>query len=134
MQDVSEEFIDHEARLRTKKEVESRYREILKQAKTVQEILSVETEIGNIRSEIESIEGRLKYLSDQVSMSTLNITYYQKTGTDFGFASKFVQALKSGWDILLIFIIGIVNLWPFIIIASIFGLLYRRWKKGKRTN
>ncbi len=133
VQDVSEEYIDHKARLRAKKEVETRYREILKQAKTVQEILSVETEIGNARSEIESFEGRLKYLSDQVSMSTLSITYYQKIGTDFGFFSKLGTAFKSGWEFFLVFLIGAANLWPFILILSGFGWLLRRWRRHKRV-
>jgi hypothetical protein len=56
-QDVTEEFIDVEARLKTKKELETRYRELLKQAKTVQDIVSIEGQIAAVRSEIESMEG-----------------------------------------------------------------------------
>lgn len=131
-QDVTEEFIDVEARLKTKKELETRYRELLKQAKTVQDIVSIESQISNVRSEIESMEGRLNYLKNQVSFSTLNVSYYQIIGTDFGFATKAFRALGRGWDNLLSFLIFLVNLWPFILI--ILGVAWgtNRWRKRKK--
>jgi Domain of unknown function (DUF4349) len=129
VQDVTAEFIDVEARLKTKRELETRYREILKQAKSVEEILSIETQIANVRSEIESFEGRLKYLSDQVSFSTLNLSYYETIGTDFGFASKFVDGLSSGWKNLLWFFLALTNLWPFVFIAL--GVFYWLWRRRK---
>jgi primosomal protein N'' len=126
-EDVTEQFIDVEARLKTKKELEARYREILKQAKTVDEIVSIENQISNVRSEIESMEGRLNFLKNQVAFSTLNVTYYETIGTDFGFATKFVQSLKGGWDNLLAFIIFLVNLWPFVLGLAV--LLFWFWKR-----
>jgi len=134
-QDVTEEFIDVEARLKTKKELEERYREILKQAKTVQDIISIESQIANVRSEIESMEGRLNFLKSQVSFSTLNVSYYETIGTDFVFASKFVHSLKGGWDNLLAVIIFMVNLWPFVIGLSLIVIwLWRKRMKRKDTN
>jgi Domain of unknown function (DUF4349) len=134
-QDVTEEFIDVEARLKTKKELEVRYREILKQAKTVEDIISIESQIANVRSEIESMEGRITFLKSQVSFSTLTVTYYETIGTDFGFASKFVHSLKGGWDNLLAFIIFMVNLWPFVIGFTILVIwLWRRRMKRKIPN
>ena len=126
-EDVTEQFMDVEVRLQTKKELEARYREILKQAKTVEEIVSIESQIANVRSEIESMEGRLKYLKNQVAFSTLNVTYYETIGIDFGFASKFVQSLKGGWDNLLAFIIYLVTLWPFVLGLS--ALVFWFWRK-----
>ncbi|PKP17228.1 MAG: hypothetical protein CVU05_15920, partial [Bacteroidetes bacterium HGW-Bacteroidetes-21] len=67
MLDVTEEFVDIQARLKTKKETEERYREILKSARTINEILEVESYLKSVREEIESAEGRLKYLNDKVS-------------------------------------------------------------------
>jgi hypothetical protein len=134
-QDVTEEFIDVEARLKTKKELENRYREILKQAKTVQDIVSIESQIGSVRAEIESMEGRLKYLNSQVSYSTLNVSYYEVIGTDFGFASKLIRSLGQGWDNFLAFIIVLVNLWPFglLIVAAIGLLKYLRRRKMRNS-
>ena len=131
-QDVTEEFIDVEARLKTKKDLEARYRELLKFAKKVDEMLSIENQIGNVRAEIESMEGRLNYLKNQVAFSTIKITYYELTGVDFGFASKFVHSLKNGWDNLLTFLIAMVNVWPFLMLMGIGAVLYLRYKKRVR--
>ncbi len=126
-QDVTEEFIDVEVRLKTKKELETRYREILKQAKTVEEIITIESQIANVRSEIDSMEGRLKFLKNQVAFSTLSLTYYETIGTDFGFASKFVESIKGGWGNLLTFIIFLITLWPFVL--GIATLCFWWWRK-----
>jgi len=131
-QDVTEEFIDVEARLKTKKDLEARYRELLKFAKKVDEMLSIENQIGNVRAEIESMEGRLNYLKNQVAFSTIKITYYEVTGVDFGFASKFVHSLKNGWDNLLTFLIAMVNVWPFLMLMGVGTFLYLRYKRKVR--
>jgi hypothetical protein len=131
--DVTEEFIDVEARVNTKKELELRYKEILKRASRVDEILNIEREIGKLRAEIESLEGRLNYLKNRVALSSLTITYYEKTSSPFGFFSKFYQALKNGWTYLLWFIIIITSLWPFILIMLIVLFVILRFSKRKKV-
>lgn len=131
LQDVTEEFIDVESRVTTKKQLESRYIGLLSKAKTVEEILSIEKELGILRSDIESIEGRLKYLKDQVSLSTLTIDFYQIISTTPDFALKLGQALVTGWKILLGFIIGLVNIWPFIILLGLIIFLTIKFRRKK---
>ena len=89
--DVTEEYIDIEARIKTKKELQAGYAELLKKAVKVDEILNIEKEIGNLQTEIESVEGRMNYLKDRIAFSTLTVTYYQKTTSAFGFSSKLVD-------------------------------------------
>jgi hypothetical protein len=131
--DVTEEFIDLETRLKTKKELETRYLEILKQARSVEDVLSVEREIGNVRSEIESMEGRLNYIKNKVSFSTLNVNYYQLINPDFGFGSKLIASLSNGWENLLSFLIGIMNLWPFILLISGGTWFFIRWRRRSKA-
>ena len=131
-QDVTEEFIDVEARLKTKKDLEARYLDLLKLAKTVEDMLSIESQLGSVRAEIESMEGRLNYLNNQVAFSTIKVSYYELTGINFGFASKFVYSLKNGWDNLLTFLIAVVNVWPFLILVGCGVFLYARYKKRFR--
>ncbi len=136
VQDVTEEYIDIETRIKTKKELENRFKEILKQAKTVEEILSIEKEIGILRTEIESIEGRLLYLKNSIALSTLTVEYYQRTSSAFRFSSKFGHALKSGWNWFLTFIIGLTNIWPFILIiigGISLGFRIDRKRKNKKN-
>jgi len=127
--DVTEEFIDVSARVKAKKEMETRYLALLKQAKTVSNMLEIERELGNIRAEIESIEGRLRYLTDQVAYSTLSVTYYEKIHSQTAFGKHFREGFRNGWNNLVWFFIGIVNLWPFLLLAGIGIWLFRRWRK-----
>lgn len=131
--DVTEEFLDISARLKTKKELEKRYLELLKKANKVSEILDIEKEIGQLRSDIESIEGRLNYLQDQVGVSTIHFNFYEQFSVQTEYGEKFKTGFKNGWSNLIHVFIGLVNLWPFIIliIAIIFSIRYIR-RKNRR--
>lgn len=131
--DVTEEFLDIEARLKNKKELEKRFLEILQKAKTVKEILDVEKEIGQLREDIESAEGKLKYLQNQVSFSTLDVSFYKTVYNETNFARKFKNAFKNGFENLKSFLIGLINIWPFVILLGLIFFLFRKWRK-KRKN
>lgn len=133
VKDVTEEFLDIQARLKTKKELENRYIDLLKQAKNVTEILEIEKQIGELRSEIESIEGRLKYLQNKVSFSTLTMTFYESLPNQTEFGQKFNNGFRNGWDNLVWFFVALTNIWPFIliVIGLIFGIRMYRRKKQK---
>lgn len=135
-QDVTEEYVDIHARLKTKKEVEARFVEILKKAKTIEEILHVENQLRTIREEIEAKEGRLKYLQNQVGLSTIDLNVYQTLDYKYdppkskSFWERMARSLDQGWKGLLSFIVGITNLWPFwLILIGTFFLLRRIIKR-----
>ncbi len=137
-QDVTEEYVDITTRLKTKKEVRDRYVEILRtRAKSVKDVLDAEEQIRIIQEEIEAKEGRLRYLKDQVGMSTINLELFQTieyrpepNAFHESFWSKMVGGLKNGWELLQGIVIFFVNIWPLLIIG---GLLWwkRRWVWSK---
>lgn len=132
--DVTEEYIDVETRINTKKELENRFKELLAQATSVDEILSIEREIGQLRTEIESAEGRLKSLSNKLAFSTLEISFYEKTSVPFQFLQKVSDGIKNGWTNLLWFFVALINIWPFIIAGIVFAVVWRaRKKRLKKT-
>lgn len=130
--DVTEEYVDVESRLKTKKELENRYKVLLQKARSVDEILKIEKQIGDLRTEIESIEGRYKYLNDRISYSTLTVVFYENTSSGFGFISKFVQGIKNGWKNVLWVIIGLINLWPFLILLATIVFIIMRKRRNKK--
>jgi len=73
-QDVSEEYLDLEARLRTKKALEAQFLEIMKQARKVQDALDVQSQLADVRTEIERLEGRRRFLENQAALSTITTT------------------------------------------------------------
>ena len=70
--DVTEEFTDLQARLGNAEAQEATYLEILDLATTVEDVLSVERVLADVREDIEVYEGRIKYLEDRTSMSTIS--------------------------------------------------------------
>jgi transcription antitermination factor NusG len=73
-QDVTEQYSDLQAQLRNAKAQEETYLAILKQARTVEETLKVQEQIGIIRGQIESLQGRIQYLTNSTSYSSINIS------------------------------------------------------------
>ncbi len=132
---VTEEFIDLEARLEAKKTLEKRYLELLSKAKNVKEILDIERELSKIREEIEAKQGRLKYLNNRVSLSTLNIEFYKvtsETGVTVSYGSKMWNAIKSGFNGLSLLFLGVLHIWPFIVVIIVAFFLLRRWYNKKQ--
>lgn len=136
-QDVTEEYMDIEIRLKTKKEVRDRYVDILRnKARTVEEVLKAEEAIRVVQEEIESREGRLNYLKNQVSLSTINLEIYQEVPytPDRGQRASFWTRLKhsgsNGWQLIINIVLGLVTIWPLLLIG---GLLFwgRKWIKRK---
>ncbi|MBI4598584.1 DUF4349 domain-containing protein [Candidatus Uhrbacteria bacterium] len=72
-QDVTEQFTDLQAQLRNARAQEQVYLEILKKAETVSDVLAVQQQLGMIRGTIESLEGRIQYLENQTSYSTISV-------------------------------------------------------------
>lgn len=127
-QDVSEEFVDIQSRLQTKKEVHARYVDILiNKAKTVEDVLKAEQQIRTLQEEIEAKEGRLRYLQAKVSMSTINLEIYQKADFAYipdSFEKPYITKAKAGfdngWGIVTGFSLLLINLWPLILLLVLF--------------
>ncbi|MFA5436566.1 MAG: DUF4349 domain-containing protein [Candidatus Neomarinimicrobiota bacterium] len=116
--DVTEQFIDVETRLKTKKQTMERYQELLQKAQTVSDIINVEDKIRRLQEEIESQEARLKYLSTQVEMSEVRIDIYEVIKTGYvperstGFLSILLRSLHDGLNGMIVVFFWIVRLWP----------------------
>lgn len=133
-QDVTEAYIDIDARLKAKKVLEARYLELLKRANKVSEMLEIEAQLSAIREEIEAKEGQLRYMQSQVSMSTINIEFYKTVANEGGatisYGSKIWNAIKSGLNEISNFFIGLLSIWPFLIILAVIAhFIRKRFKK-----
>lgn len=72
-QDVTEEFVDLSARLENLEATAERVRSFLDDAETVEEALAVNQELSRLESEIEAMKGRLQFLSQSASFSTITV-------------------------------------------------------------
>jgi hypothetical protein len=134
--DVTEEYIDVASRIKTKKVLEERYYGLLKKATKISEMLEIEKKLSEIREEIEAKEGRLRYLQNKVSMSTLDINFYkpvaqgQKATVSYG--GRIGNAFVSGFNGISNFFIQLLGIWPVIVTLVVLFILIR--KRLKRKN
>lgn len=136
--DVAKEFVDLESRLKTKREVEQRYAEILrKNAGTITELLEAEQKIGELHGEIEATVSRMNYLRDRVSYSTINLESYQlithqlANNDDSTVGRDFKEALSAGWSGLVNFALILAYVWPLLTIGIAIGSFY--WIRKRRV-
>ena len=72
-QDVTEEFIDLEARIKTQKALEAQFLGIMRQAYKVEDALEVQRQIAEVRTEIERLEGRKRFIENRSSLATITV-------------------------------------------------------------
>lgn len=134
--DVTEEFVDLQARLKAKKKLEERYLQLLSKARNVKDMLEIERQLAIIREEIEAKQGRLKYLQSQVSMSTIHLNFYEMIplvkAPSQTYISRLWRAAKGGFTGIGDFVIGITYLWPFILIGIFVAFIVRRTIRNRK--
>jgi hypothetical protein len=91
-QEVGQEFIDLEARLRNLGSQEAVLLRLMDEATTVQDTIRVQNELQRVQLEIEQIEGRLRYLRDQTELGTITMGL-----TEEG-APQAAGAFGRAWD------------------------------------
>jgi hypothetical protein len=134
VQDVTEEYVDVSSRLVAKQRVETRYLDIVRQAKTVKDILEVEEQIGIVRSEIESMQGKIKYMDNKVSYGTIELTYNEHyTIATPDTSSKFAESFRDGWHGWIGFLVALTRVWPFLTILSAIAWFVMRRRKPKQV-
>jgi|GEM_PF-1090207 len=134
--DVTTNYIDITTRLANKKILENRYLDLLKKASKISDLLEIENKLTEIRSDIESTQGRLNYLNKQVLYSSLNITFYTKqivkTDRPVGFAYKLKMALHKGELFLEHLFFKVVALWPLWSLCMIAFIIFKMWRRKKK--
>lgn len=77
-QDVTEEFVDLEARVRNLERHEQRLLSFMDRATKVSDLLAIEQELARVRGEIEALTGHLRVLGNQVELATIEVSLRQK--------------------------------------------------------
>ena len=137
-EDVGEEFVDVTARVTNARRLEERLINLLSnRTGKLDEVLRVERELARVREEIERYEGRLRFLSSRVAMSTLTITAHEPApilGSNPG-ENPIAAALKRAWKNFVTLVAALIAslgvLIPLGVIAAAAWLGYTRWRKAR---
>ncbi len=135
-QDVGEEFVDVTARVNNSRKLEERLISLLaNRTGKLDEVLRVERELARVREEIERYEGRLRYLSARVALSTLTITVHEPApilGNSPG-ENPIAAALRRAWKNFIAVVAGSIAALGVVIPLALLGLAgwlaFRRWKR-----
>jgi len=97
--DVTEDFVDLTARITNHKKLEGRILELLERPDDkIQHVIEVERELARVRQQIEQMEGRLRYLTDKISMTTVNISAREEKNYEPPQAPTFDNRLSAAWS------------------------------------
>jgi hypothetical protein len=133
-QDVSEEYLDLEARIRTKKALEAQFLEIMKQAHKVSDALEVQSQLADVRTEIERLEGRRRFIENQSALSTITATLQlpaplvaaTTTGFRYSIKQAFGDAVDTAASIILFVVQAVIVLIPVAVLIVLPGWLVWR--------
>jgi hypothetical protein len=98
-QDVTMEYLDLEARIKTKKELEQRILQLLEDREgKLSDVVEAEKELSRVRSEIESMEGQLRYLQNRTAFSTVTIDVREEQDYIPEAAPDFSGRIGKAWQ------------------------------------
>lgn len=72
-EDVTEEYVDLQARLRNLEASEAQLRSLMERAETIEDVLAVQQELRKIREEIERLTGRMQFLKESAAESRITV-------------------------------------------------------------
>src|SRR5215216_2658105 len=141
-QDVTEEFIDLEARIKTQKALEVQFLEIMRQANKIEDALEVQRQIAEVRTVIEQLEGRKRFLENRSSLATITVNVQAPkpviattpTGFSHSLREAVSESVELGSGMILFFVrFLIVGLPVFLFLGVPTALLLRYLiRRGKR--
>jgi hypothetical protein len=131
-EDITQQYIDLKARLNNMQRQEERLREILDMAKTVDEILRVESELERVRGEIDSLQGQINYLEGNVEMSLISVMLTEPappfTPPGMDWSETLEIAITGLLTVVRGMIILVVSLVPVLVVGVPIYYLYNRRK------
>lgn len=140
--DVTEEFMDAEARLKTQRELEARLLKLLaEKTSTLSAIVEVEQKLAGVRENIEKTEGRMRYLKDQASYSTISVSIYEpamlNTSSGGGFFYELGESISKGLTgftkVLSGIITFIIAMSPAIVLLLVVLYFIKRYLRKRKT-
>ena len=98
-EDVTEEYIDLGTRIANKKRLEERILKLLQDSEgKIKDVIEVERELARVRGEIEQMEGRLRYLTNRIDLTTVTITAREQRDYVPPEAPTLAGRIQQAWE------------------------------------
>ncbi|MFJ5762659.1 DUF4349 domain-containing protein [Neobacillus sp. NPDC093182] len=146
--DVTEEYVDLDSRLKSKRVVEERLTSFMQSAQKTEDLLKISADLAAVQEEIETIQGRIKFLENQTSLSTVHLSLFEnkvivpnlededlntwdKTKKQFMKSTNMLLAAISG---VFVFIVGNMPILVILAVAAVFIYLYIKKQRKRNGN
>lgn len=144
-QDVTEEFVDLDSQLKNLRASETQFLQIMQRAVKIEDVLAVQYELTWVRRDIERIEGRMKYLTESASLSTLTVylstdpdvlpalddTDKWKPWAEVKSAARSLVEISKGLVNFVIWLVVYIPLW--LVIGLVVWVIVKKLKKKNRN-
>ncbi len=137
--DVTEEYVDLQARRTALAHQLAQYQRIMEKAENVSEILEVQGQIERIQVEIDRIDGRLKYLDSRIDYATISVSFREPEPVGPSGGPSVTSVINEGiagfLGVTAALVIILISVIPLVILALVAYAVYRWWKgkKGQKT-
>lgn len=139
-EDVTAQYVDTQARLRSLTAQEERLITLYDKAETIEDLVAIESKLSDVRMNIEQLTAQMKQLDEQIDYATVSVELQQtksltpekQTGFFARIWDTIASSLQAGLVTLENILFGIIWLIPYLLVALIAFLIARRlWKKHK---
>jgi hypothetical protein len=131
--EVSGQYVDLQTRLANAEAQRTAMLALLTQAKTINDMIAVQNQIGQITGQIEQLKGQIKYLDDHTAFSALTVTMTEGAATaqapasdKWGFATALSDAAHNFVATIDYVVVGLGVIGPFVLLGGLGYLLWRR--------
>lgn len=134
-EDVTEEYVDLQAQKTSYQNQLAQYNEIMKKAVKVSDVIEIQAQIDRVQTELNRLDGKLKYLNSRVDLSTITVTLQEPEPVGGETGHNFVSTINEGIAGFLGMIDAIIILFftflPLLILGGI-GYYTYRWNKNRK--
>lgn len=142
--DVSEQYVDLESRLKARKLVEERLLLMMDKAVKADDLLKFSQQLSDVQENIEMIKGKIRYLDQNVSFSTVELRLYQTSQKLNSVVSDnpqlggrmldaIVGSAKVVWDSLKLLLVVLAGALPVLIVLAILAVPFY-WAIRRKKN
>ena len=130
-QDVSAQYVDLQARLANEEAQREAMLALLQQAKTVNEIIAVQNQLGQVTGQIEQLKGQIAYFDHATTYSTVSVSIHEAAVAfrpqvdSWGFLTALSQGLHGFVSTLDYILVGVGYAGPILVLLGLFGLAWR---------
>ena len=135
--DVSQQYVDLQARLRNAEGQRNAMLALMQQAKSVNDTIQIQNQLGQITAQIEQLRGQIGYLEHSTTFSTLAVSIREAPAgarDEWGLQTAALQALHNVVNVVAVVIVVAGTLLPLLVVGFVVAFaLWRAWPRLRRT-